>query len=994
MTENSRHSKGESTESEITRRAFTQSVAGAAALAAVEPATAEEDVSNANAANVPPIEESFTPTEWDVIGPFQYQRRGVETGWLFPNGGESAYATGERTLDDGQRFQSAFAGGATVTWEQVGLADGESSVPLDFGDRIDPTGGDLTPLTGEPGSFDDFQDWFGAGGVLYSVGYAVAAFDVPETRRAVLETDASVAWLNGARYEEPPQGVVLESGTNYLLLKNTVTFGSGFVSVSFRSPRAPVEVNELASFRGTPQNVILPDLREGKSTDRPAAVRVTNTTGEEQSPTLQFAPDSDLLEPQTVTVEPPLAPFETRRIETRVVTKERVPKQNASVATVEQETVPGLAMTSTETADVARSDRAQKTGGGEFTVEAASAETTTIVSVGEERDERAIPLRIRRTSEDRWQTTFVSEHDESVQTMGIKEPTNPDAGGPFELVVSLHGANVPAINQAGANVQRDGAYVVAPSARGPVNYDHEDLGRLDDLEAMAVMKDRFDIDETGIYLTGHSMGGHGTWHVGLTNPDRFAGLAPSAGWTDHETYLTVPFDHDKLHTFPRLKAVAESSLQKNLALPKTENAVDGTLPIFALHGGEDTSVPSLHPRTYLRALANRGLSVKGEVGEQYSTPDPTEVDVAYLEVPGQPHWWDAGIGEGNDSVNHPDLRTFLRSTTRNPHPAHVHLFTTNLRIEHRKYWVAVLEQETVHAPTRVDAEISSDGLRIDTENVAVLSIDPRAFREANVRVRGKPTATVNGESVKLPGGRKRIVVNLEDGPSASRGGRWRREHWRGGLRKTPNQYGPLKEIHHDPYRLVYGTRGSDAETAVNRNLANIRSQRLVERARAPATVIPDTAVDRSVMAEYNLVLFGRPSSNAVYRRLEDGFPIDVHDGHASIGGHDYAGDLGVEFIYPNPEHHDNLVQVETGTSLAGVQLTRVRNWIPTQKATPDYAVFDDSIRFQSWNACRAAGFFDKRWAVAPELGYLRSTSSVGVGREDGGGGEDDDRRGY
>ncbi|WP_435156942.1 hypothetical protein [Haladaptatus sp. DFWS20] len=327
--------------------------------------------------------------------------------------------------------------------------------------------------------------------------------------------------------------------------------------------------------------------------------------------------------------------------------------------------------------------------------------------------------------------------------------------------------------------------------------------------------------------------------------------------------------------------------------------MDGTLPIFALHGGKDTSVPSLHPRTYLRALANRGLSVNGDVGERYSNPDPTDVDVAYLEVPGQPHWWDPGIGEGNDSVNHPDLRTFLRSTTRNPYPAHVHLFTTNLRIEHRKYWVVVHEQETVHAPTRVDAEISSDGLRIDTENVAVLSIDPRAFTEANVRVRGRPTATVNGETVKLPGkgDQKRIIVNLEDGPSAFRGGRWRQ----GGLRKMPDQYGPLKEIRHDPYRLVYGTRGSNAETAVNRNLANVRSQRLVERARVPATVIPDTAVDRSLIAEYNLVLFGRPSSNAV---------------------------------------------------------------------------FDDSIRYQSWNACRAAGFFDKRWEVAPELGYLRSTSSI------------------
>ncbi|WP_327053497.1 prolyl oligopeptidase family serine peptidase [Halomicrococcus gelatinilyticus] len=968
------------TDVELSRRAFTSSVAGAAAMAAVGTATAGDDAAvddRSWSADLDPVDAAFTPSEWHTVGPFQYQRRGVETGWLFPEGGEAAYATGDERPAADQQFQSAYAGGATVEWATETLADGESTVPLDFADRVDPTDGGLTPLFGGAGLFDDFQDWFGVGGVLYATGYAVAAFEMSETRRAVLETDASVAWLNGRRYEEPPSGVVLEEGTNYLLLKNTLTFASGSVSVTFRPPRAPVEVNDLASFRGTPQNVVLPDLRVGEATDRPASVRVTNTTAEERTPTLTFAPDSDLVEERTVAVDPPLAPFETRRVNTRVVTDGPVGSQGSGTADVErEETVPGLAMTSTETAPVGRSDAAKSAagtaGGGSFTVQAADEAVTARVGVDGATDERAIPLRIRSRDETRWQTTFVSEHDESVQEFSVREPSG--SSGPYELIVSLHGANVPSINQAGANVQREDAYVVAPGARGPVNYDHEDLGRLDDLEAIRVAKERFDVDEDAVYLTGHSMGGHGTWHVGLTNPDRFAGLAPSAGWTDHETYITATFDRDKLHSFPRLKAVGETALQKNLALPKTANAVDGTLPVFALHGGADTSVPTLHPRTYLRALANRGLTVRGEVGRRYSTPDPDDVDVAFLEVPDQPHWWDAGIGEGTDCVNHPDLRTFLRSTTRDPYPEHVHLFTTNLRVEHRKYWVAVHEQETIHAPTKVDAAVTGDGLRIDTENVAVCSVDPRVFHETDVRVRGAPTATVNGETVRLPGrgGEQRIYLDLRDGVSASRTA----PDWPA-VRKSPEQYGPLKEVHHDPYYLVYGTQGDAAETTANRNLANVRSQRLVQRARAKATVVPDTAVDDALMREYNLVLFGRPSSNAVYQRLADGFPVEVGDGRAAVAGNVYEGDLGVEFVYPNPEHPESLVQVETGTSLAGARLTRVRNWIPTQTATPDYAIFDDTVRYQGWNAARAAGFFDERWRVAPELGYLRSTAVVG-----------------
>jgi hypothetical protein len=138
-------------------------------------------------------------------------------------------------------------------------------------------------------------------------------------------------------------------------------------------------------------------------------------------------------------------------------------------------------------------------------------------------------------------------------------------------------------------------------------------------------------------------------------------------------------------------------------------------------------------------------------------------------------------------------------------------------------------------------------------------------------------------------------------------------------------------------------------------------------------VIPDSAVDAETAREYNLVLFGRPSSNEVYRRFADKFPVSVSDGRAAVADREYEDDLGVEFVYPNPANTDRLVQVETGTLLAGLQLTRVRNWIPTQKVTPDYGIYDDSIRWQGWNACRAVGFFDARWEVSPELSYLRST---------------------
>jgi len=980
----------------LSRRDFGRATGGALLLAgATNPAAADrlretDRVSATDGAveAIDRIDDAFTPASWLTIGPFQYQRRDTDVGWLFPAGGEQSFADGDVTPEAGDALPSALAGGSSVEWHQVDAEDGSVGFPQ-AADEIDPTDGELTPLTGGSGTFDDFQDWYGIGGVLSGKGYAFTTFEMDSAQRAVLESNATV-WLNGERYDEPPTGVLLQEGTNYLLAKQTLSLGtSGSVSLEFRPPEAPVEVNGLASFRGTPQNVVVPDLREGEDdTDLPASVRVTNTTAREvDSATLTFAPDSDVLVEQTVDVDPPLAPFETRRVNTRVQLPGAVddepgepggergqsPSERAAdraKARASASDLPEQALANSHLGDALSSDDA-----GESFSAATDAETVTLdieasaitvsarVAVGDIGHARDVPIRVRGADENRRQSTFVSRQDESVQTFAYRRPTNYDSGsGPWRLVVSLHGANVPAINQAGSNNPREDAFVVAPSARGPVNYDHEDLGRLDDLEAMDEMLERHDIDEQHVYLSGHSMGGHGSWHVGLTHSDRFAATGPSAGWTDHETYITSPWDRDKLHTFPRLKAVKETALQKNLAMPKTQNAADGTLPVFVLHGGQDTTVPTMQPRSYVRALANRGLSVDGQVGDTYDDPDPDAVDVAFLEVPGAGHWWDKGIGEGNDGVNHPDMWEFLTANSNDPYPDEVTFFTTNLRVEHQKHWVTVLEQERVHEPTKVHAQVTDDGVEVTTENVARLELDTDVLDESSKRPSRR--VSVNGREGRLPRGRP-AELDLSNGLSVGRGRGNRQNDVKG-----PDRYGPLQEVHHDPYRLVYGTRGSDEETAVNRNLANVRSQRLAERARAPAPVIPDTAVDREVLEEYNLVLFGRPSSNAILGNFNDRFPITVDDGSVRIRDQTYTGDYGVEFVYPNPRS-DTLVQVATGTTLEGLQLTRARNWIPTQTATADYQVYDETVRYQRWNACVAAGFFDKHWQLAPELGVVR-----------------------
>ncbi len=51
------------------------------------------------------------------------------------------------------------------------------------------------------------------------------------------------------------------------------------------------------------------------------------------------------------------------------------------------------------------------------------------------------------------------------------------------------------------------------------------LALLDEVE------ENYRVDNNRIYVTGLSMGGHGTWTLALAQPDRFAAIAPVCGWS-------------------------------------------------------------------------------------------------------------------------------------------------------------------------------------------------------------------------------------------------------------------------------------------------------------------------------------------------------------------------------------------------------------------------------------------------------------------------------
>jgi predicted peptidase len=95
-----------------------------------------------------------------------------------------------------------------------------------------------------------------------------------------------------------------------------------------------------------------------------------------------------------------------------------------------------------------------------------------------------------------------------------------------------------------------------PFGRKPEPENLYELSEKDVMNVLGIARKEYNIDPARIYLMGHSMGGGGTFHIALKNPDLFAALAPIAPAVFHapaelEKIKHVPIilvqgDNDKL----------------------------------------------------------------------------------------------------------------------------------------------------------------------------------------------------------------------------------------------------------------------------------------------------------------------------------------------------------------------------------------------------------------------------------------------------------------
>ncbi len=580
-----------------------------------------------------------------------------------------------------------------------------------------------------------------------------------------------------------------------------------------------------------------------------------------------------------------------------------------------------------------------------------------------ELDHLDLKLRLRRPDQTTMRT-FVSGIDGSVQYYAVNPATPARPGAPpSALVLTLHGAGVQAIGQADAYESKPWATLVAPTNRRPFGFDWEDWGRDDALEVLALAQSELHVDTRRTYLAGHSMGGHGTWQVGVTYPDRFAAIGPSAGWISFTSYIGGKAKPDPSPVAAMLRRAANQSDTLQMGHNLTQEGV------YILHGSADDNVPVTEARAMSQYLSG------------------FHHDFTYFEQPGAGHWWDVSPEPGADCVDWAPMYDFFARHTL-PDEASVRQvdFTTvNPGVSARDHWATIWTQLHSLQPSTISIRFDP-GLRRfigTTTNVARLRFDLDTLRPS-----GPMQVELDGQKIEK--------IDLPPSHAAQPGALWLErngDRWAvasapSDAVKGPERAGPFKTAFRNRMVLVYGTRGTAEENAWAYAKARYDAETFWVRGNGSIDVVPDTAFETSTSSDSgrghsenagptdhlparpasdrdrSVILYGNADTNGAWAALLGDSPVQVHRGLVTVGGRRLMGNsLACLFLRPRSGRAWATVGVVSGSGLPGMRLTERLPYFVSGVAYPDVTVLSTEVLQKGEAGVLGAGFFGPDWSV-------------------------------
>jgi poly(3-hydroxybutyrate) depolymerase len=541
---------------------------------------------------------------------------------------------------------------------------------------------------------------------------------------------------------------------------------------------------------------------------------------------------------------------------------------------------------------------------------------------------------------------YRSEIDDTLQPYGLYVPRGYDPSRTYPLVVSLHGAtsnhllNMRRVfglgNRPGESdydairtevALPDVDFIVAtPYGRGETN-GYTGIGENDVLRVMADVQKAYNVDTDRIHLTGLSMGGGGTWHLGLRYPDRFASITPvcavaSGDRPDHG----VRAEDEALNALTSAYAVAENA---------------ANLQVFVFHGDQDPSVPVEHARKMAALFEGFGWLGKS---------------ARYFELPGVHHFaWDLAYHDAS-------LFERVRDVRRTRVPKRV-VYTTYSPRFPKAYWLRIDRIDEGLETARIEGEREDGRVSVKTRNLSAFSV----LLDAEVAPPGR-AIEVWADGKKVFGGQPRGAAL-----SFSRSGTGpfiaRQAFGPIPVRPDHADFGLGLNGHEDVRSLpvlaqagrqiyVYGTGGgAEMAEAAKRGAEALADWR--PRSKASWKVVADTDVTPQMVATEDLVLVGNARTNSVVARLAPNLPLRDEAGGVFSGARCVAGpDAAYRLACATPGTPGRYVLVYgAGNPAALDRLLPPRKGPFALPLSPDYLVLDAD------GSVKLAGLFRNAWKV-------------------------------
>ena len=436
------------------------------------------------------------------------------------------------------------------------------------------------------------------------------------------------------------------------------------------------------------------------------------------------------------------------------------------------------------------------------------------------------------------------------------------------------------------------------------------------------------IDNARFVVRGFSMGGAGTWHLGLHQPDRWCVMGPGAGFTTTHGYApNLP---------PKLPDQQEACLSIYDAYLYAENAFN--IPVVAYSGEIDKQKQAAD-------IMEKNIKSFGLPMEHLIAPG--------LEHKFPPEWQQKAFAAYAPHI----------AKGRAPYPEKIKFITYTLKYA-KCDWIEILGLKKHYIRSRVEGSFNGQSYQLQSENITKIAISLPVDKSKSSLPNKSIALVFDGQKISatpiLVDGAMKIILEKDEKNI------WSMAATKSGANKAkiPGLQGPIDDAFTKGFLCVTGTGTPWNELAHKASLQELerfkKDWELFFRAELP--VKKDSMVTTNDLESKNIILFGDGGSNSLITKVLPMAPIQWNKSSILLKNKTFnSAEHMPALIFPSPFSSKNYVVINSGHTfrtedLKGTNALLFPRW-------GDYAILKISPAMPIKAELQESGIFDESWSL-------------------------------